>query len=64
MIRQDLKPGDEICFGEGANRITVRMVQKSGRICSLQIEAPQHVKVTKPTQSQCKQEDKGAEQLV
>lgn len=60
MIRQDLKPGDEIWIGE----TKLRMVQKSGRVCSLQIEAPEHVKITKPVQSQGNQEDKEKSQLV
>lgn len=60
MIRQDLKPGQEIMIGE----VKVRMVAKSGRICSLQIEAPAHVKVTKPVSSQAIQEDKDKTQAI
>lgn len=44
--------------------VKVRMVAKSGRICSLQIEAPAHVKVTKPVSSEAIQEDKDKTQVI
>lgn len=60
MIRQDLKAGQTIMIGD----VKLTMVHKSGQICSLQIEAPAHVKVTRPVSSKPNQEDKDKIQLV
>lgn len=60
MIKHDLKVGEEIWIGD----TKVMLRHKSGRICSIVIDAPADVKIRTPKSIRKEQEAKAGQETV
>lgn len=47
MLRLDIKPGESVRIGEGANAITITLEEKSGRNARIAFDADRSVKIAR-----------------
>jgi sRNA-binding carbon storage regulator CsrA len=47
MLRLDIKPGESVRIGDGANAVVITLEDKSGRNARIAFEADRSVKITR-----------------
>lgn len=59
MLRLDIKPGESVRIGEGANSVVITLEDKSGRNARIAFEADRSVSITRVNR-----EEKSASQFL